>query len=312
MGVAAFGDALRVHVCQLCVAPYRQSLQSHHGPGFLGAHVQVCGRLLRLRPGGLHGHGGLLPDGHVQLADKNDDKACDLAVLGARVVLNVAAMSVSAAVDPNKAQRWATELMCMTKVKKCSPDQAAKYAGRLAFTCTVAAGRQGRAFVKPFYAQANAPLRGFDMSPALLNAASWWTKFLELKLSVRLAVGHTTRTTVWAWTDASGEDPCLGVVVYARGSWYYTYLDAPPAVFDQLLHRQDSQINFLEMPAVLLFVTTFQNIICGTAAFVFIDNNSVLGSLLKGSSSAPEANMLTGRIWLHAAEWSWAPSLGEG
>ena len=158
----------------------------------------------------------------------------------------------------------------------CSPDQSAKYAGRLAFTRTIAAGRQGRAFVKPFYAQANAPLRGFDMSPALLNAASWWTKFLDLGLkpTVCLAVGHTTRETVWAWTDASGEDPCLGVVVYARGSWYYTYLDAPPAVFDQLLHRQDSQINFLEMLAVLLFVTTFQNIICFTAAFVFIDTTA--------------------------------------
>ena len=101
--------------------------------------------------------------------------------------------------------------------------------------------------------------------------------------------------------------PVLGCCGVREGSWYYSYLDAPPAVLDQLLHRQDSQINFLEMLAVLLFVTTFQNIICGTAAFVFIDNNGVLGSLLKGSSSAPEANMLTGRIWLHAAEWSWAP-----
>ena len=89
--------------------------------------------------------------------------------------------------------------------------------------------------------------RGFDMSPALLNAASWWTKYLELKPSIRLAVHHTMRETVWAWTDASGEDPCLGVVVHARRRWYYTYLVAPPAVLDQLLHRQDSQINFLEM-----------------------------------------------------------------
>ena len=130
--------------------------------------------------------------------DKNDDKAWDLAVLGSRVALDVAAMSVSAAVDANKAQRWATELRCMTSEKKCSPDQASKYAGRLAFTCTIAAGQQGRAFVKPFYAQANAPLHGFDMSLAVVNVASWWTKFLELKPSVRLAVGHTTRETVWA------------------------------------------------------------------------------------------------------------------
>ena len=134
--------------------------------------------------------------------------------MGARVALDVAAMSVSATVDARKAQRWATELRCMTR-ERCSPDHAAKYAGRLAFTCTIAAGRQGRAFVKPFYAQANAPLHGFDMSP---------TKFLELKPSVRLAVGHTTRETVW--TDASGEDSCLGNVLYASCSWYYTYLDA--------------------------------------------------------------------------------------
>ena len=196
-------------------------------------------------------------------------------------------------------QRW----MRTRRTDGQDPDQASKYAGRLAFTCTIAAGRQGRAFVKPFCAQAD----GHCMV-LTCNAASWWTKFLELKPSVRLAVGHTTREIVWAWTDTSGEDPCLGVVVCARNSWYWTYLDAPPAVFDQLLHRQDSHINFKEMLAVLLFVTTFQNIIYGTAAFVFIDNNGgVLGSLLKGSSSAPEANMLTGRIWLHAVEWSRAP-----
>ena len=238
---------------------------------------------------------------------KDDDKAWDITVLGARIQLDVTALSVSAAVDANKVQRWTTDLRCMLKEKECSPDKAAKYAGRLAFTCTIAAGRQGRACVKPFYAQANAPLRGFDMSPALLNAASWWTKYLELKPSIRLAVDNTMRETVWAWTDASDEDPRLGVVVYARRRWYYTYLVAPPAVLDQLLHRQDSQINFLEMLAVLLFVTTFQDIICGTAAFVFIDNNSVSCSLLKGSSCAPEVNMLTGKIWLHAAEWSWVP-----
>ena len=76
--------------------------------------------------------------------------------MGARVALDVAAMSVSAAVDAKKAQRWATERKCMTREKKCSPDQAAKYAGCLVFTCTIAAGRQGT----------NAPLHGFDMSPA--------------------------------------------------------------------------------------------------------------------------------------------------
>ena len=192
----------------------------------------------------------------------------------------------------------------MVKEQKCSPDKAAKYAGRLAFTCTVAAGRQGRAFVKLFYAQANAPLRGFHMSPTLVQCCLVVDQVPGAQADGPFGGGpYHTRNNMGL---DSGEIPCLGVVVYARGSWYYTYLDAPPDILDQLLHRH-SQINFLEMLAVLLFVTTFQDIIYNTAAFVFIDNNGVLGSLLKRSSSAPETNMIIGKIWLHAAEWSWAP-----
>ena len=92
---------------------------------------------------------------------KKDDNAFDLTVLGVRVALSVSTTSVSAAVDKNKAQRWIEELRCMVKEKSA--------AGRLAFTCTVAAGRQGRAFVKPLYAQANAPLRGVSYVPGPLQ-----------------------------------------------------------------------------------------------------------------------------------------------
>ena len=33
--------------------------------------------------------------------------------------------------------------------------------------------------------------------------------------------------------------------------------------------------------------------------------SGVLGFLIKGSCKAPEANMLVGRIWLHAAQHDW-------
>ena len=116
---------------------------------------------------------------------KDDDDALGLTVLGVRVAPDISTMSVSAAVDKNKAQRWTEELSCMVKEKKCSPEKVVKFAGGLAFTCTVAAGRQGRAFVKPLYAQAHAPLRGFRMSPALFGAALWWIKFLKLEPMTR-------------------------------------------------------------------------------------------------------------------------------
>ena len=49
-------------------------------------------------------------------------------------------------------------------------------------------------------------------------------------------------------------------------------------------------------------------ILAGSATFVFIDNNGVLGTLLEGSTTAPEANTIVGRLWLDAARIACAPA----
>ena len=73
------------------------------------------------------------------------------------------------------------------------------------------------------------------------------------------------------------------------------------------MHQDDAQIIFLEMLAVVLLVETFGDLLSGNAVFCFIDNNGVLGSLIKGSCRAPETNMLAGGLWLHAAQHAWVP-----
>ena len=93
---------------------------------------------------------------------------------------------------------------------------------------------------------------------------------------------------------------------------YYTALVVPDSVPEQLLHRGDVQINFLEMLAVVLSVETFVDLLSGNAIFCFIDNNGVLGSLIKGCCKAPEANLLVGGIWLHAAQTRLGAVLGVG
>ena len=74
-------------------------------------------------------------------------------------------------------------------------------AGRLSFACVIASGKIGRAFVKPFYAQAHAPMPGFEVSPSLKNGAEWWIKFLPLAPAVKLSVERSTR-------DGLGLDRC--------------------------------------------------------------------------------------------------------
>ena len=163
------------------------------------------------------------------------------------------------------------------------------------------------AFVEPFYAQAHAPMAGFGLSPSLKNAAEWWIKFLSLAAAVKLSVKRSTRETVWAWTDACGEEGGPAAVICSSGNWYYTSLDVPDSVLEQLLRRGDEQINFLELFTVVLLVETFVGLLSGNAVFCFIDKNGVLRSLIKGSCKALEASMSVGRVWLHPAQHDWVP-----
>ena len=135
----------------------------------------------------------------------------NLAILGARVVVGVATKTVAAAAE------WSATLESVLESKLCSPDQAAECAGRLGFARVIASGKIGRAFVKPFYAQADAPMPGFMLSPALENAAERWIKFLSLAPAVKVSVEKSTTETIWAWTDACGDGGGLAAVFFFAG-----------------------------------------------------------------------------------------------
>ena len=116
------------------------------------------------------------------------DNAVNLAILGAKFVVDVAPKTVAAAVDEKKAATWSATLESIFESNMCSPDQAAECAGRLGFACAIASGKIGRAFVKRFYAQANAPMPGFLASLLLKNAAEWLIKFFSLAPAVKLSM----------------------------------------------------------------------------------------------------------------------------
>ena len=68
----------------------------------------------------------------------------------------------------------------------------------------------------------------------------------------------------------------------------------PASVHAQLLPRGDKQIDFLEMLAVMLMVGTFRDLVAGSALVVFIDNDGVQGTLIKGGGKSPEQNATRG------------------
>ena len=70
-------------------------------------------------------------------------------------------------------------------------------------------------------------------------------------------ISSTTVSTSTVPTNACGDGGGLAAVVCSLGNWYNTALVISDSVTSQLLHRDDAQINFLEMLVVVLLVETF-------------------------------------------------------
>ena len=100
-------------------------------------------------------------------------------------------------------------------MKNLNRKTLSKFAGRLSFTVIVAADKVGRAYIKPFHAQAYSPLMGGRMSARLRMAALWfvmyfaqWSGVASLKMQM-----HFRRTHAHLWVDAAGESRMLAAVL---------------------------------------------------------------------------------------------------
>ena len=127
-----------------------------------------------------------------------------LCILGAILCFVPRSLHIEVAVDPAKATKWASILAQIVATRCCSQRTATKMAGRLSFAVYASTGKVGRAYLKPLYAQANAPLPRGRASPYLLQAAMWWIQYLVLCPSTTVPCLSSTRPTVHAWTDAAG------------------------------------------------------------------------------------------------------------
>ena len=67
---------------------------------------------------------------------------------------------------------------------------------------------------------------------------------------------------VRTWSDASGVDAIVAVVLLADEVWYWTNLHVGPEFLEQFLPRDDHYIGLLELVAPLLALGTWPEIFC--------------------------------------------------
>jgi hypothetical protein len=231
---------------------------------------------------------------------KSEDGVFSLNVLGATVAYDMADLSVTTVIEKAKAAKWSKYIAKHLGEGSMPPGAAEKMAGRVQAAVTMSQNKVGRAFVKPLYMQVYDPRP--EITPLLQASLHWWMNYLEIrppsKASLRL-----DRKEIIMWTDASGESRTLGVVaaVKVEGAWSYayTYLRVPDEIWELLLDREDKQIGYQEFLAVALGMATFavQNCLVTN----YIDNDGVLGSILKGASKCHEVNLGIGKLLMDVA-----------
>ena len=231
---------------------------------------------------------------------KSLDDQIDMVVLGALVRVRTPERSVITSVDPVKAWAWKALLVAAVLAHRLQAGDASKMAGRLSFAVTSAADKCGRAYIRAFHAQACAPLPGGFMGPKLMMSALWVGQYLDI-LPATSRRADTTRQHAVGWVDAASSPLTVSAVLFIHGRFWYTYSLVPSYIVDQLLERGDNQIGVAECLALIVFLASFRHLLKDTLLTLYTDNQGVLGSVINGSSTAPEMNMIVGSIWLRVA-----------
>ena len=201
-----------------------------------------------------------------------------------------------------KAARWLCTMRQALRTMQLSQRDAEKMVGRLVWTSCMMASRLGRAMLKPLYAQSTNPLRGGKVSPWLARALEWWIVFIQQMPRLERSIRTDRRQHIVCWADASGASRLVAAVAFlpCQRRWVYTIWRAPVRVLQQLIPREDNQIQAQELFGVVLALHTFMPWINGNLFTIFCDNDAVLQYVLNGSagSTAPDINQFVGRLWI--------------
>ena len=233
--------------------------------------------------------------------EKSESFSRALHVLGLVLSFVPRPLVATVSIDPAKARKWTGILATILSTRQCAQRVAIKMAGRLSFAVMSSTGRVGRAYIKPFFAQANAPLPAGRASTLMMQAAAWWVKYFAILPVSNIQCGGFERKAVRAWTDAAGASRWVAAVIHTSGGFLWTRARLPDALWDQFLPREDEQIGSQELMAVPLLAATFQDYLQGATLTLAIDNSGVVGNVIKGVGSASDHNAAIAKIWLNFA-----------
>ena len=139
-------------------------------------------------------------------------------------------------------------------------------------------------------------------------ALEWLAGLFEWAPRREIRLQSDSRPQVRALVDASGRGEnggWLGVILTVRvgESPLFSSWQMPEDIYSWLRPR-GNYIQFLEMSAAILLLTTFPHQLRGCDVIIFCDNTAQAGSLAKGFSSSWDMAVIAGVFWELACKLS--------
>ena len=178
-----------------------------------------------------------------------------------------------------------------------TPSAAQTLAGKLSWACGALFGRVGRSYIASVFSRAYARGSNTKIGDELKESLEWWLEALQRLEWVRDLAPFQKFAKFIIYTDAS--EVGLGAVKIDTKTNKAVWFSVPIAP-DQTSPVQKSNIAALEAAAVLIADETLGEE--DSQAVLFIDNNTCLGSLVKGRSRDPLVAPIANRFWIGQAK----------
>ena len=219
-----------------------------------------------------------------------------LTILGLRLAVDQ--QGVSCWPSPDKVVKWCSTISAALSSNSLRPGEASKLAGALSWAGQHVFNRLGRAMLLPLYRQKNR--RASNMTTALRLSLEWWLEVLQLEMLQRRPWVRPTSSTVHLFADARGTPPRLAAVVFVDGQIFYSDLEPAASVLQFFVSRRDSQIMGLELLAIALGLSTFEELLAGRRICIWSDNVGSERGVHKGVAKAWDHAQIIHCIWTHA------------
>ena len=204
------------------------------------------------------------------IAQEKVESGASLCILGVDIALSWNGFTCRPAAA--KIMKWLRSIDDALGNGRLLPGDAMKLAGRLSWGCSQTFKRFGRAMLRPIFDQVSR--RDGAVDAELRRALAWWKSVLALGLSERHDWrAQAEKSVAHVFCDASGDPAHLGAVAFIDDRVLWTHMAPPPEVVAQFRRRRDNQIMGLELLAISLGMSTFEELLCDRTVVFHCDNS---------------------------------------